>query len=198
MIQVPLGYRPCDRAEGDTQAWWADRNRDMSLQDQIRNVKFTSSRYWNFELGVGRIILRPAYVIFQLIYTCALAQNTSSQDLEEIALTSRARNLAQNITGILLCKDGSVLQVLEGDKDIVMALFDKIAQDRRATNPLILTQRTSAEREFPNWSMGYRNADETEAAFNLCARSFPDVLPENASQEVGTISRTFGRVTGLA
>ena len=136
--------------------------------------------------------------IFQLIYTCALTENVKSGDLEMIALTSRKRNLERGITGILLCQDGSVLQVLEGDKAAVLELYGKIASDPRVANALVLIQRTTTEREFPKWSMGFKNADQTDAAFKLCAKSFPDVLPDNPSPEVGTIGRTFARVNGLA
>jgi len=62
-------------------------------------------------------------VIFQMIYTCALEQGVKSDELESIAQTSRVRNLARGVTGILLCKEGSVLQVLEGEKEIVKSLF---------------------------------------------------------------------------
>ncbi len=137
-------------------------------------------------------------VIFQLIYTCALRDSVSCLDLEEIANTSRSRNKDRNITGMLLCQDGSVLQVLEGDKSAVLKLYEKISKDVRITNTLILIQRMTSEREFPNWSMGFKNADRIDGAFTLCAQSFPDVLPENPSAEVGTISRTFARVNGLA
>lgn len=146
-------------------------------------------RLWEFGLGHS--------VVFQLIYTCALARSVTNEDLESIAVTSRTRNKDCGITGMLLCQDGSVLQVLEGDKDAILSLYEKISNDSRVTNPLILIQRETHEREFPKWSMGYKNADQTETAFNLCAKTFPDALPENASKEVGTISRTFARVNNL-
>lgn len=136
-------------------------------------------------------------MIFQLIYTCALTPDVSCDDLEAIAKTSRVKNAEKDITGILLCQDGSVLQVLEGDKSAVLELYAKIMDDPRINNPLVLIQRMAEAREFPKWSMGFKAAKKTDSAFNLCARSFPDALPENASPEVGTISRTFARVNGL-
>ena len=162
-------------------------------------MEFTLTTYVHrFGVGPSIIIKVKPTVIFQLIYTCALARQLNCSELKAIAQTSRARNLKLGITGILLCKDGSVLQVLEGDKDAVMELYEKITSDARITNPLILIKRMATEREFPKWSMGFKNADETDSAFKLCAQSFPDVLPDNSSTEVGTISRTFARVNGLA
>lgn len=136
-------------------------------------------------------------MIYQLIYTCAFAKTLACSELELIAQTSRERNLKLGITGILLCKEGSVLQVLEGEKASILELYDKIISDPRVTNPLILINRTTTEREFPKWSMGFKNADETDSAFKLNARTLPDALPDNASPEVSTIGRTFARVNGL-
>jgi len=106
-------------------------------------------------------------VIFQLIYTCALIENVSSKQLEKIARESRVRNQKLGLTGILLCNDGSVLQVLEGDREIVTDLYNRITEDPRVKNPLILIQRTALNREFPNWSMGFRQSNRTDIAFDL-------------------------------
>lgn len=141
-------------------------------------------------------------MIFQLIYTCALSKETSGTDLDSIAECSRRRNEKYGITGILLCKDGSVLQVLEGERSAVMSLYNKIAADDRVSNVIVLIQRVTTKREFPKWSMGYKNADtssaQSDTVFELSAQSFPKALPDNPSPEVGTFGRTFARVTGLA
>jgi hypothetical protein len=106
--------------------------------------------------------------------------------------------MENGVTGILLCKEGSVLQVLEGDQTVVNNLYDKISSDARVSNSLVLIKRHSREREFPNWSMGYRNADTDEVSFELTADSFQKVMPSDLSPEVDTIGWTFARVNGLA
>lgn len=137
-------------------------------------------------------------MIFQLIYICSLAKHVTPADLGEIAKSSAASNAEQGVTGVLLCKDGSVLQVLEGEQSVVEELYARIAQDTRITNTLVLIRRQTSAREFPEWSMGYRHSEDTQAVFELCAESFPHALPANMSPEVDTISRTFARVNGLA
>ena len=136
-------------------------------------------------------------MIFQLIYTCALDTTFSQADLDEIAKTSRAWSLDKGLTGITLWKDGSVLQVLEGEKETVTAIFEKILEDPRILDPLILIKRTSTRREFPNWSMGYKNAKPNTTAFDLTAHSLSKALPNDVSPEINTIGRTFARVNGL-
>jgi len=137
-------------------------------------------------------------VIFQLIYTCALTTDTGCDALKKIAEECRSRNFESGITGILLCKDGSVLQVLEGESKKVKALYKRITEDSRVINPLLLIQRHSPTREFPNWSMGYRDASTSECIFNLTGASLTDALSTNISPELHTISRTFARVNGLS
>ena len=108
------------------------------------------------------------------------------------------RNQKLGLTGILLCNDGSVLQVLEGDREIVTDLYNRITEDPRVKNPLILIQRTALNREFPNWSMGFRQSNRTDIAFDLTQESLSDSFAANVSPELSTIGRTFARVNGLA
>lgn len=134
---------------------------------------------------------------FQLIYTCALLKSVCCDQLADIAKQSTERNAKHDITGILICKDGSVMQVLEGEKSAVEKLYSKIEQDARVKNPLVLIRRNIETREFPNWSMGYRNANKAGLAFDTSTTSLPVALPKNTSPEVRTFTQTFARVNGL-
>jgi len=136
-------------------------------------------------------------VIYQLIYTCALRAETSLSDLDKIARYMWTHTKDVDITGITICKDGSVLQVLEGDEAVVTDLFKRIIGGPRVTNPLVLIKRNSTQREFRNWSMGYKNASTDAASFELNADTLAKALPEELSPEVDTIGRTFARVNGL-
>ena len=137
-------------------------------------------------------------VIFQLIYTCALAPATPVKELRAIAEQSSEKNAARGLTGVLLCEDGSILQVLEGEKSVVEDLFAKISEDTRVTAPLVLLRRVTSAREFPNWSMGYRHTEDCCPAFELDAGSLRSAMPSNPTPEVRTIGRTFARVNGLS
>lgn len=137
-------------------------------------------------------------MIFQIIYTCALKGHVTTTELEKLAKESRVRNEEFGVTGILIYKDGSILQVLEGEKQVVKRLYQNITDDSRITNILPLIQRLTTQREFPNWSMGYRNADETDFAFDLTANSLCDAFSGSHTPETNTISQTFARINRLA
>ena len=104
--------------------------------------------------------------MFHLTYVSSAAQEFSKADLNELLAQCRENNMRLGITGMLLYKDGNFMQILEGDKDTVRGLYTKISADPRHTGDLVLYQGTSEERQFPDWSMGFRDLDSPEARAN--------------------------------
>ena len=95
--------------------------------------------------------------MFFLVYASSAVQPFSGSDLEELLATSRENNAKADITGMLLYKDGNFMQVLEGEEEAVRALYDKIAVDPRHRGEILLQQGFTEERQFPSWSMGFRD-----------------------------------------
>ena len=94
---------------------------------------------------------------FCLAYLSTSTISFTDQDLTELLTRSRANNSKLGISGMLLCKDGNFLQVLEGEEAKVIALYQKIARDPRHRECKTLFQDHSSERNFPEWSMGFKN-----------------------------------------
>jgi len=136
-------------------------------------------------------------VIFQLIFTCALAKSMSHDKLASFAQDILSQSKAHGITGVTFCKDGSVLQVLEGQQEKVIEFYTSLVQETLITNPLVLMKRELPQGEFSDWSMGYKNAPQRDGIFNLTPNSFADALPLEISSELDTISQTFARVNDL-
>ena len=78
-----------------------------------------------------------------------------------VKLLTEARriNTSRDITGLLLHRDRSFYQVLEGAEDIVRQTFDSIEKDKRHTAIDVLFEGEVDEREFPDWQMGFLNLD---------------------------------------
>lgn len=90
-----------------------------------------------------------------LIYKSAAAGSPAQDDLEKLLLNSRARNKADDITGLLLFHDGHFLQVLEGPKDRVLACYDRIRMDDRHSRFSVVRSEAIEIRNFADWDMGY-------------------------------------------
>jgi hypothetical protein len=67
-----------------------------------------------------------------------------------------ANNEASGVTGMLLYGNDTFLQVLEGSETSVDEVIAKIRQDPRHTQIQILYRRPLAERQYNDWSMGFK------------------------------------------
>lgn len=70
-------------------------------------------------------------MIHTLTYVSTLRDTGSGDELEEVLVTSRERNAAQEITGVLLVRQRHVMQILEGPEQAVSDLYRRIENDSR-------------------------------------------------------------------
>lgn len=102
--------------------------------------------------------------IFSLVYISTASNLYKESELAKILKGARSNNSNLGISGMLLCKDGSFLQVLEGDETQVKMLFQKISRDSRHKGVTIVHQSSSDQREFPDWSMGFRDLRSSDVS----------------------------------
>ena len=86
----------------------------------------------------------------------------SSDELLALLRQSRARNERNEVTGMLLYKNGHFMQVLEGPEKQVRTIFSSIKRDMRHKSVDILRTGYVIARHFPNWAMSFTNFDELE------------------------------------
>jgi len=93
--------------------------------------------------------------IIKLVYCSRASELPSPMQLDELLGTARSFNAAHNVSGILLYKDGSFFQYLEGEREVVEALFERIKRDKRHYAVRLLLSNPINERVFNNWQMGF-------------------------------------------
>jgi hypothetical protein len=99
-------------------------------------------------------------MLFQLAYMSKTEERWDRTDLLELLRLSHAKNPALGITGILLFRDGMFVQLLEGGRDEVEALYDTIRADVRHKDVTTLWRIESDSRWFADWSMGFRDLED--------------------------------------
>jgi hypothetical protein len=97
-----------------------------------------------------------------IVYLSSSRKLLSDEDLLQILTTSRQNNLAANVTGVLLYFNGSIIQVLEGEKQAVINLYNRISADPRHVQVMPLYMREIEERSFAEWSMGFSTLNARE------------------------------------
>ena len=58
---------------------------------------------------------------------------------------------------MLLYRDGAFLQVLEGEAKDVDEIYRSILLDERNTGHYLIEREEIAQRQFPDWSMGFQD-----------------------------------------
>jgi hypothetical protein len=94
--------------------------------------------------------------MYYLVYLSAARELFSDLQLEDILIRSRRNNSKNNITGVLLYHDGSILQVLEGEKEKVEELYIRLLRDDRHRQVVQIMEGETTQRYFSDWSMCFR------------------------------------------
>ena len=95
--------------------------------------------------------------MFFLIYASSATKPFTSPELLVLLEKCQVNNARREVTGMLLYKDGNFLQLLEGEEETVHDLYNKIAADPRHQGIITFLQGFENERQFPDWSMGFRD-----------------------------------------
>ena len=101
---------------------------------------------------------------YYIVYTSVATEPMPAEELRDILEHARASNHQTRITGLLLYSDGQILQVLEGEKEAIERLYEKIRRDSRHTHVATVDAGFSEHRIFPDWSMGFGVAAGPEYA----------------------------------
>jgi len=95
--------------------------------------------------------------MYFLIYTSSAIRLMGDGDLMELLDLCRKRNAKDGISGMLLYKEGSFMQALEGEKEKVKRTFERIQRDPRHKDIFLLRERDVESRCFDGWSMGFKS-----------------------------------------
>ncbi len=101
--------------------------------------------------------LKPASgSIIQLAYTSHATIDFDEDSLTTLLRQARKINGELGITGLLIFGDDAFFQVLEGNADSVIALFNQIRIDQRHQEVREIYRRNVQNRSFTTWRMGFR------------------------------------------
>jgi Sensors of blue-light using FAD len=99
--------------------------------------------------------------LLSIAYVSSAITPMSEDDIAALLIAARANNRRHGITGALLYQAGRFIQIIEGPDAVLRERFDVIAADPRHRSVRVLRERAIAEREFPEWTMGFAQADST-------------------------------------
>ena len=92
-------------------------------------------------------------VTVQLLYVSRAKAPQTTTVTTSILLQAQVHNQVSGITGLLCQGQGFFMQVLEGERSRVNALFQRICRDTRHKDVEMLHYEEIAQRRFSRWSM---------------------------------------------
>ena len=93
--------------------------------------------------------------ITHLLYRSFPKSATTQKQFEAILEKSKVSNAANGLTGILIFRNNTYLQLLEGEEVNVLNCLKKIRKDPRHHSISTVFMATSEQRIFPSWSMAH-------------------------------------------
>ena len=123
--------------------------------------------------------------LYPLVYCSRNTITGSPADLavevQGILASARRHNAKVGVTGALLFTSTWFAQVLEGPREAVEAVFERIQLDMRHREVTILGFSCAEERGFPAWSMAFAGESTTVADETLA-----DLVPRSDKLETRT------------
>jgi hypothetical protein len=102
--------------------------------------------------------------LYEIIYTSLASNDLPAQELAGLLDKARERNRRLGVTGIMVYRQREFMQLLEGERAVVQALYDKILSDPRHKQVSKLWDGPIAERSFPSWGMAFVAPEEMALA----------------------------------
>ena len=127
----------------------------------------------------------------QMIYISEAADQMNSNLLLDILKRSRSFNEKNNITGILLYRNETFIQLLEGPQENIDNLYKKIQRDSRHKNCFVILEQNAKERSYPNWSMGFEDLSDDKVYKQLGFIDFFNTKQKNCNSEVLELINNF-------
>lgn len=97
--------------------------------------------------------------VFQLVFIREAAEDISYSDINNILEASRTNNKQENVTGVLIFRDGYFVQLLEGLEPNVRKVFSQSVIDDHASSAKILVETSGTQRLFESSSMAFCDGD---------------------------------------
>lgn len=105
-----------------------------------------------------------------IIYTSISSRKLSNDKLNKYLRKLKAKYEEKNLTGIFLYLDPYIMQILEGEEELLIKLFKKINKDSRHRKIRLIYSQPIKQRLFLNWtimSSAHENIEDSESFINV-------------------------------
>lgn len=99
---------------------------------------------------------------YQIVYYSKATKVFTEEELTDLLIKANKYNTSHGITGCLIYANDNFVQLLEGERSIVLDLFNKIKQDPRHTNVIVTVEMSVNSKLFPDWGMAFKFSEKSK------------------------------------
>ena len=99
-------------------------------------------------------------MLYYILYSSKLDESHSDDVSKTIISQSESNNSRAGITGMLVKYECTFMQYIEGERELVSELYEKIKLDNRHHSVELQFEGSIEKRLFPDWSMALQILDE--------------------------------------
>ena len=101
--------------------------------------------------------MKKLHFLYTLVYLSTY-HSSEIAETELLAILSRCRknNSERQVTGLLIFAEGTFIQALEGNKEDVLQIYNKVKGDSRHFGVAKILDHHHNKRVFEKWSMGFK------------------------------------------
>ncbi len=103
----------------------------------------------------------------RLIYSSSLKPHVDHTEIKKIHEVAEEQNRKLRVTGMLIFGNENFLQAIEGDRDVINSLYDKIFHDPRHHQLIIRSYQEINDRKFNRFAMKLILLTQANAQFVL-------------------------------
>jgi len=100
--------------------------------------------------------------LHELLYFSVLAPHQTPTVVGQIVAQARRRNTERGITGLLVFDGIHFCQHIEGPRDAVTTLLERLRQDARHTDLRVLYEKARTERRYRRFDLGFAQSEGAE------------------------------------
>jgi Sensors of blue-light using FAD len=106
-------------------------------------------------------------MLMRLIYVSTAVDGVDMNEFKRILETAQKNNMSQDLTGMLVFNSKIFLQALEGSRESINTLYNKLTKDPRHYSLTLLKYEAIEERHWPDWSMAFAAASSNNKRLYL-------------------------------
>ena len=124
--------------------------------------------------------------MYRLVYVSTAQDGLSQREIGDILDVSTSNNDERRITGFLAHNGRHFMQALEGEREEVKEIYDRIINDNRHFGVVQIIGENISERAFPHWAMNYFRVDDPKGHTMIIKHDDPvdGLLPKEMPREL--------------